>query len=143
MYYKIYTDGSCRGNPGPGGWAVLIKNMENGSEKILKGGDVNTTNNKMELTAILNALAEFTPNSEKPTNLKIYSDSKYCVSGINSWLEGWKRINFKGKKNVDLWKAYIQLSDGHNISIEWVKAHNGHTENELVDSIAYEEASKF
>ena len=143
MNYIIYTDGSCRGNPGPGGWAALIKNMDTGGEEILRGGASKTTNNIMELTAICQALTEFTPDSQNPPKIKIYSDSQYCVKGISEWLSGWIKCNFKDKKNVDLWKAYLQLSDGLDIEIEWVKAHNGHPENELVDSIAFEEASKF
>jgi len=143
MNYEVFTDGSCRGNPGPGGWGALIKNMDNGGEEILRGGNPKTTNNIMELTAICQALTEFQPNTENPPKIKIYSDSQYCVKGINEWLSGWVKVNFKGKKNVDLWKAYLQLSDGLDITATWVKAHNGHPENELVDSIAFEEASKF
>jgi ribonuclease HI len=143
MKYEVFTDGSCRGNPGPGGWCALIKNMETGVEEIIRGGAAKTTNNIMELTAICQALTEFTPDSQNPPQIKIYSDSQYCVKGIMEWLPGWVKVNFKGKKNVDLWKAYLQLSDGLDIEVEWVKAHNGHPENELVDSIAFEEASKF
>jgi len=143
MNYTIYTDGSCRGNPGPGGWAALIKNMDSGDEQLLKGGSLNTTNNQMELMAILESLAEFVPNSENPPKLTIFSDSSYCVKGITEWLPGWIKSNFKGKKNVKLWKTYIELSDGLDIDIKWVKAHNGHPENELVDSIAFKEATKF
>lgn len=143
MNYVVYTDGSCLGNPGPGGWAALIKNMDTGTEEILRGGEKKTTNNKMELMAILQALAEFAPCPENPPRIKIYSDSNYCIKGINEWLPGWIKCNFKDKKNVDMWKAYIQLSEGLKITAEWVKAHNGHPENELVDTIAREEASKF
>lgn len=143
MNYAIYTDGSCRGNPGPGGWAALIKNMDNGNEKILRGGEASTTNNIMELTAIINALTEFMPSASESPKITIYSDSDYCVKGIKEWLPKWIKTNFKDKKNVELWKNYIELSEGLNIDIKWVKAHNGHYENELVDSMAYEESSKF
>lgn len=143
MNYEIYTDGSCLGNPGPGGWAALIKNMDTGCEEILRGGNPKTTNNKMELMAILEALTEFVPDAENPPKIKIYSDSNYCVKGIKEWLPGWVKVNFKGKKNVDMWKAYLKLSDGLDIDINWVKAHNGHPENELVDTIARDEANKF
>jgi ribonuclease HI len=95
MNYVVYTDGSCRGNPGPGGWAALIKNMDTGDEVILRGGDPASTNNKMELTAILEALTEFAPNAEDPPNIKIYSDSNYCVRGIKEWLPGWVKTNFR------------------------------------------------
>jgi len=141
MNYEIYTDGSCRGNPGPGGWGVLIKNMETGEQEILRGSDKNTTNNRMELTAIIKALSEFEVVEGKSPSIKIYSDSKYCVQGATEWIDGWIKVNFKGKKNVDLWKQYLTVSDGLNLEFEWVKAHNGHPENELVDSIAFEEAS--
>ena len=143
MTYEIYTDGSCRGNPGPGGWAALIKNMDTGDEEVIKGGNSKTTNNIMELTAILKSLELFVPHSEEPPKLKIYSDSNYCVKGITEWLPGWIKSNFKGKKNVELWKQYVQLSDGLDIDIQWVKAHNGQPENEFVDSIAFSEASNF
>jgi ribonuclease HI len=143
MNYVVYTDGSCRGNPGPGGWAALIKNMDTGGEEILRGGDPKTTNNQMELMAILQALAEFVPCQENPPKIKIYSDSSYCVKGISEWLPGWVKCNFKGKKNVDMWKAYLKLSDGLDVTMEWVKAHNGHPENEMVDTIACEESAKF
>ena len=143
MKYVVYTDGSCLGNPGPGGWCALIKNMDTGGEEILRGGEKKTTNNQMELMAILQALAEFVPCAEDPPKIKIYSDSNYCVKGISEWLPGWVKCNFKDKKNVDMWKAYLKLSDGLDVKIEWVKAHNGHPENEMVDAIAREEASKF
>jgi|SaaInlStandDraft_4_1057021.scaffolds.fasta_scaffold13496_4 ribonuclease HI len=143
MNYEIYTDGSCRGNPGPGGWGVLIKNMDTGGEEILRGGTPKSTNNIMELTAVIRALGEFAGNSEDPPNLTIYSDSKYVVKGATEWLPGWIKSNFKGKKNVELWKKFLKESDGINIDFKWVKAHNGHPENELVDSIAFEEASKY
>jgi len=142
MQYEIYTDGSCLGNPGPGGWAALIKNLDTGGEEIVRGNEPQTTNNKMELTAIIKAIGEFVPDSNDPPKIKIYSDSAYCVRGISEWLPQWVKINFKGKKNVDLWKTYLKMSDGLDISIEWIKAHNGHPENSLVDSIANEEANK-
>lgn len=139
--YEIFTDGSCRGNPGPGGWAALIRNMSTGDEEVISGNDPKSTNNIMELTAILKALCMFIPNAEDPPKIKIYSDSTYCVKGISEWLPGWIKCNFKGKKNVDLWKAFVKLSDGLDIEMEWVKAHNGHPENEIVDKLAFEAAS--
>ena len=139
---EIYTDGSCRGNPGPGGWGVLLKNTNTGEEKILRGGELKTTNNKMELHAIIEAIKVYQLN-DHPPKLKIYSDSTYCVKGITEWLPNWIKTGFKGKKNVELWKSYVQLSKGLDIDVQWVKAHNGHPENELVDRIAFEEASKY
>jgi len=143
MKYSVYTDGSCKGNPGPGGWAVLIKNMDTGNEEILRGGSKSTTNNIMELTAVIQALSEFGGSAENPPQIMIYSDSTYVVKGATEWMPGWIKAQFKGKKNVDLWKKYLRVSDGLDISFTWVKAHNGHPENELVDSIACEESGKF
>ncbi len=146
MKYKIYTDGSCKGNPGPGGWAVMIKNMDTGAEEILRGGENHTTNNKMELTAIIRALEEFVGNTAAPSEIHIYSDSKYCVDGVTKWMpnwikNNWKAANRKPVKNQELWREYLELSDGLNIKLSWIKAHNGHPENELVDTIAFEEAT--
>jgi ribonuclease HI len=143
MSITIYTDGSCRGNPGPGGWATLIKKSNGGEEKVLHGSNEKTTNNVMELTAIIEALREIQLSTDTTLPIKIYSDSTYCVKGISEWLPGWIKTNFKGKKNVDLWKDYISCSKGLNITVEWVKAHNGHEENEFVDRLAFEEASRY
>jgi len=148
MRYEIYTDGSCKGNPGPGGWGILIKNMETGEQEILRGGDPETTNNKMELTAIIRALEEFEVVDNQSPKIKIYSDSNYCIKGITEWMDGWIKKGWKNaaKKpvaNQDLWKQYLAVSDGLDLEFEWVKAHNGHPENELVDDIAFSEASKF
>lgn len=143
MNYAIYTDGSCRGNPGPGGWGVLIKNLDTGDDEVLRGGSPKTTNNIMELTAIIRALEEFEVVDNQSPKIKIYSDSQYCIKGATEWIQGWIKSNFKGKKNVELWKQYLIVSDGLDVEFEWVKAHNGHPENELVDDIAFAEASKF
>lgn len=148
MNYEIYTDGSCRGNPGPGGWGVLIKNMETGEQEILRGGEAQTTNNIMELTAIIRALEEFEVVENQSPKIKIYSDSKYCVQGATEWLDGWIKKGWKNAarkhvKNMELWNQYLVVSDGLDLEFEWVKAHNGHPENELVDDIAFAEASKY
>ena len=140
MSYEIYADGSCLGNPGPGGWAAIIRTPD--GDKTIKGGTTHTTNNKMELYAILAALAEIEPSQGKKAKVKIFSDSNYCVRAINEWLYNWKKVNFKGKKNADMWKIYLELVDGFDVNAIWVKAHNGHPENELVDSLAYQEAKK-
>lgn len=148
MRYEIFTDGSCRGNPGPGGWGVLIKNLDTGSEEILRGGDPKTTNNIMELTAVIRALEEFEVVDNQSPKIKIYSDSNYVVKGITEWMvgwiaKGWKTAARKPVKNKELWKQYLTVSDGLDIELEWVKAHNGQPENELVDDVAFSEASKF
>lgn len=137
----IYTDGSCRGNPGPGGWAALI--VDGDDESIIRGGEKETTNNRMELTSIIKALEEITPNSDNPPKVTIFSDSTYCVKGINEWLPGWIKSNFKGKKNIDIWREYLKVSNGIDVTLKWVKAHNGHPQNEMVDSIAFSEATNF
>ena len=142
MNFELYTDGSCLGNPGRGGWAALIKNIDTGEEKTISGGEEKTTNNRMELLAILNGLKALPLCSQNNNKIKIYSDSSYCVKGISEWLPGWVRCNFKDKKNVDLWKEYLVVSKNLDIVVEWVRAHNGHPENELVDSVARAEASE-
>lgn len=143
--FEIYTDGSCRGNPGPGGYgAIIVDNLE-GVEYIINGGVKHTTNNIMELTAIIEALEPFKGSRSE---IKLYSDSQYCISGITDWMSGWIKRGWKNaaKKpvaNKDLWLKYLDVSEGLTIHYEWVKAHNGHPMNERVDTIAFNEASKF
>jgi len=131
---EIFTDGSSLGNPGPGGWCAILRYKN--YEKILKGGDEHTTNNKMELKAVIEALKAL----KEPCEVDIYSDSTYVVKGINEWLENWKKKNFKNVKNEDLWKEFIEVSRPHKLNMFWVKAHNGHNENEKCDKIARDEA---
>ncbi|MEO1923121.1 MAG: ribonuclease HI [Nautiliaceae bacterium] len=131
---EIFTDGSSLGNPGPGGWCAILRYKN--YEKILKGGESYTTNNKMELKAVIEALKAL----KEPCEVDIYSDSTYVVKGINEWLENWKKKNFKNVKNEDLWKEFIEVSRPHKLNMFWVKAHNGHNENEKCDKIARDEA---
>jgi ribonuclease HI len=133
---EIFTDGSCLGNPGSGGWCAILRYKEN--EKILSGGEKNTTNNRMELTAVIEALKAL----KEPCEIELYSDSTYVLKGLNEWLENWIKKDFKKVKNVDLWKKYVEVSKPHKIHINWVKGHSGHTENEICDKIAKEEAEK-
>jgi ribonuclease HI len=133
---EIFTDGSCLGNPGNGGWCAILRYKEN--EKILSGGEKNTTNNRMELTAVIEALKAL----KEPCEIELYSDSTYVLKGLNEWLENWIKKDFKKVKNVDLWKKYVEVSKPHKIHINWVKGHSGHTENEICDKIAKEEAEK-
>ena len=147
MKYEIFTDGSCLGNPGPGGWGVLIKNLETGTEEVLRGGSKETTNNIMELTAVIRALEEFEVVDGISPKLTIYSDSNYVIKGATEWIDNWVKNNWRNAskkpvKNKELWQQFLSVSDGLDISFVWVKGHNGHTENELVDSIAVEEAEK-
>lgn len=132
---EIYTDGACRGNPGPGGWGALLRYKD--SEKMLKGAELNTTNNRMELQAAISALESLT----RACNVKLVTDSRYVMDGIQSWLpnwkkRGWKTANKKPVKNEDLWRRLDQLADRHEIDWQWVKGHSGHMENELVDQLA-------
>ena len=131
----IYTDGACRGNPGPGGWGVLIEYGE--STKQLYGGDNSTTNNKMELTAAIMALKEI----KEPCEIILYTDSKYVLQGIEEWIynwkkRGWRSANKKPVKNIELWKELDELRDEHNIKWNWVKGHSGDSGNETADMLA-------
>ena len=131
----IYTDGACRGNPGPGGWGVLIKYGE--LSKQLYGGDASTTNNKMELTAAIMALREI----KEPCEVILYTDSKYVINGIEEWIHNWKKrgwigSNKKSVKNIGLWKELDELRHEHTIKWNWVKGHSGDPGNETADMLA-------
>ena len=131
----IYTDGACRGNPGPGGWGVLIEYGE--SSEQLYGGDFSTTNNKMELTAAIMALKEI----KEPCKIILYTDSKYVLQGIEEWIHNWKKRGWRGAnkkpvKNIELWKELDELRDEHNIKWNWVKGHSGDPGNETADMLA-------
>lgn len=136
---ELFTDGACKGNPGPGGWAALLRLGPH--EKEMSGGERDTTNNRMEMTAVirgLNALIE-------PCQVELYSDSKYVIDGITKWVEGWKRrgwINASKKpvRNADLWHDLIEVAAKHEIEWHWVRGHNGHIENERVDQLASDAA---
>jgi ribonuclease HI len=132
---EIFTDGACRGNPGIGGWGVLLRFRE--KEKTLHGGEAHTTNNRMELTAVIKGLEALS----KPCEVSVTSDSKYVLSGITQWMENWKARGWKtaAKKpvqNVDLWQQLDQLTHAHSIQWKWVKGHSGHRENEIADQLA-------
>ena len=133
---EIFTDGSCLGNPGNGGWCAILRYKNN--EKILSGGEKETTNNRMELIAVIKALEAL----KEPCEIELYSDSTYVLKGLNEWLENWIKKNFKKVKNVDLWKKYIEVSKPHKIHINWVKCHSRNKENEIFNKIAKEEAEK-
>jgi ribonuclease HI len=134
-HVEIFTDGACRGNPGPGGWGALLRFKD--SEKRLKGAVSETTNNRMELQAAISAL-ESLPRSYK---IQLTTDSRYVMDGIQQWLpnwkkRGWKTASKKPVKNEDLWRKLDELVSAHEIDWYWVKGHSGHTENELVDQLA-------
>lgn len=133
-HVKIYTDGACIPNPGPGGWAALLRSGKH--EKVLTGGDPDTTNNRMELTAAVEALNSL----KQPCEIDFYTDSNYLKLGITEWLPAWRRRNWRRKggalANVDLWKALDQAVKIHRIHWHWVRGHAGHPENERVDQLA-------
>tara|TARA_B100000925_G_C21695710_1_gene340170 strand:- start:54 stop:485 length:432 start_codon:yes stop_codon:yes gene_type:complete len=131
----IYTDGACRGNPGIGGWGALMSYKE--EVKELYGGEVDTTNNKMELRAVIEGLNTL----KEPCSVKVFTDSKYVMEGINSWIHNWKKNNWKTAnkkdvKNKDLWIQLDKLVSKHNISWEWVKGHSGNPGNDKADELA-------
>ena len=132
---NIWTDGACSGNPGPGGWGVLIK--FNNSEKKLSGSEKNTTNNRMEMVAVINALQFI----EIQSSINLFTDSKYVKDGITKWIHGWKKNNWRNSqkkevKNKDLWIELDTLSQKHRINWIWVKGHSGNIENDIADELA-------
>ena len=132
----LYTDGACSGNPGPGGWGAIL--VFGGKEKEMSGGDPNTTNNKMELTAAIEGLCAL----KEPCIVNLFSDSKYLIDGMTkgwarSWKsKGWKKSDGKPALNVDLWDKLLALDDKHEITYNWVKGHAGHPKNERCDALA-------
>ncbi|MGH1461756.1 MAG: ribonuclease HI [Neptuniibacter sp.] len=132
---EIFTDGACKGNPGPGGWGALLRYGE--TTKQLYGGELDTTNNRMELMAAIMALETL----NRPCEVILTTDSQYVRQGITEWLDGWKKRNWKNAakkpvKNVDLWKRLDVATQPHQIDWRWVKGHSGHPENELADQLA-------
>lgn len=140
---EIFTDGACSGNPGPGGWGAILRWKD--TEKELSGGAVETTNNRMELTAVIEALKVLKVSCV----VSLYTDSKYVMDGVTQWLPNWKKNNWRTTnkksevKNVDLWQQLDELLPKHEILWNWVKGHNGHPENERVDKLAREQAVLF
>ena len=134
---EIYTDGACRGNPGPGGWAALLRMGEH--EREISGGEALTTNNRMELTAVIRALETLT----RPVQARVYTDSEYVRRGMSEWLtawkmRGWRTADRKPVKNQDLWRRLDELRTRHRLEWHWVPAHSGITDNERVDRLANE-----
>jgi ribonuclease HI len=130
----IYTDGAASGNPGPGGYGIVMEWVGKPYKKEFAQGFKHTTNNRMELLAVIEALKKI----KKPGLLiEVYTDSKYVADAIEKkWLDRWQRTGFKDKKNVDLWKEYLRVSQGHHISFHWIKGHNDHPQNERCDALA-------
>lgn len=138
----IYTDGACSGNPGPGGWAAILR--YNGHEKELSGGERETTNNRMELMAVISALTALKESCE----VELWTDSQYIEKAINEgWLAGWKRRGWKRKggelKNIELWQKLDSLLARHKVNFNWLKGHDGHEFNERCDALAVAERDKY
>ncbi|ODS98839.1 MAG: ribonuclease HI [Erythrobacter sp. SCN 62-14] len=137
----IFTDGACKGNPGPGGWAALLRMGT--AEKELVGGAAQTTNNRMEMTAVLEGLKAL----KAPCEVTIHTDSRYVIDGMTQWIFGWQKRGWvnaakKPVANEDLWRALIDAVRPHKVQWQWIKGHAGHPENERVDSLASEEAAR-
>lgn len=141
-HVSIWTDGACSGNPGPGGWGALLRFKD--AEKELFGGEEETTNNRMELTAAIQALEALT----KPCRVDLSTDSQYVKGGITGWIHGWKKngwktANKKPVKNAELWMALDEACAGHEVTWHWVKGHAGHAENERADELARRGMAEF
>ena len=132
----LFSDGSCLGNPGAGGWAYILR--FNKAQKKESGGEVFTTNNQMELKAAIMGLKAL----KEPCEVRLFTDSSYVVNSINEWLANWQKRNFKNVKNVELWQEYLKISKPHKVVASWVKGHAGHPENEECDQMARDEAQK-
>ncbi len=132
---ELFTDGACKGNPGPGGWGALLRLGKH--EKELSGGESDTTNNRMEMTAVIRGLEALI----EPCEVAIYTDSRYVMDGMTKWIEGWQKRGWisaskQPVRNKDLWHELIEAANPHRIEWNWVRGHNGHTENERVDRLA-------
>ena len=136
---EVFTDGACKGNPGPGGWGAILRMGPH--EKEMSGAESQTTNNRMEMTAVIKGLGALI----EPCDVTLYTDSKYVIDGITKWVHGWKRngwINASKQpvRNADLWHDLIEAAQPHKMTWEWVRGHNGHVENERADKLASDAA---
>ena len=132
---EIFTDGACKGNPGPGGWGAVLRS--GGHEKEIAGSEAATTNNRMEMTAVIMALNAL----KAPSEVQLYTDSRYVIDGITKWIFGWQKNGWKNSQkkpvlNADLWQALLDAKKPHKVSWHWVKGHDGHPENERADVLA-------
>ena len=139
---EIYTDGACRGNPGPGGWAALLRMGD--EERELSGGEPLTTNNRMELMAAIKGLEAL----KRPCRVQLFTDSNYVRDGITKWIHGWRRNGWKTAdrkpvKNAELWQELLDATAPHRVEWHWVKGHSGHPENDRADALACAEADRF
>ena len=136
---EIFTDGACKGNPGPGGWGAILRMGHH--EKELSGGDPATTNNRMEMSAVIEALKAL----KEPCEVRLHTDSRYVVDGITKWIFGWQKNGWQNSQkkpvlNADLWAAMVDAKRGHKVEWIWVKGHDGHPENERADQLASDAA---
>jgi len=142
-HYDLFTDGACLGNPGPGGWAYILRNHDADDELVEFGGEPHTTNNRMELTAVIEGLLRL----PQPGEVHIHSDSQYVLNGLRDWMDGWKKRNWTRKgnnpvKNVELWKQLDHLRNRHDLHYHWIRGHTGHLENERCDRLATDAAKQ-
>lgn len=143
-HVELFTDGACSGNPGPGGWAFILRHPASGKEVERSGGEAQTTNNRMELMAVIEGLRAV----KRPSAIDIYSDSQYVLKGLGEWLDGWKAKGWRtaGKqpvKNRDLWEILDGLREIHALDFHWIRGHNEHPENERCDALAVEQRDRF
>lgn len=143
-HVELYTDGACSGNPGPGGWAFILRHPVSRAEKVDSGGEAETTNNRMELTACIRGLASLT----RPSRVELYSDSQYVLNGLKEWIDSWKKRGWKTAakqpvKNQDLWERLDELRRTHDLRFHWIRGHNEHPDNERCDRLAVEAARRF
>ncbi len=136
-HVHLFTDGACSGNPGPGGWAYILRHPATGKEREASGGDPDTTNNRMELLAVIEGLRAL----KSPSRVDVYSDSKYVLGGLSEWLDqwkarGWRTAGKKAVKNEDLWRILDDLRARHTLDFHWIRGHNEHPENERCDQMA-------
>ena len=137
---EVFTDGACKGNPGPGGWGAILRMGHH--EKELSGGEAQTTNNRMEMTAVIKALAAL----REPCAVTVHTDSRYVIDGMTKWIAGWQKrgwVNASREpvKNADLWREMLDATARHKVAWQWVKGHDGHPENERADRLASDAAS--
>jgi ribonuclease HI len=133
----LFTDGACSGNPGPGGWAFILRHPASGKEIERSGGEARTTNNRMELSAVIEGLSSLT----RPSKVEVWSDSKYVLNGLREWMDswkarGWRTADKKPVKNQELWQALDTLKSKHDMTFHWIEGHAGHPENERCDQLA-------
>lgn len=144
---ELYTDGACSGNPGPGGWAFILRHRTSGKEMEKSGGEADTTNNRMEMLAVINGLEALS----RKCRVLLYTDSKYVCDGLDKWVAGWKKNGWRRRtkngwgelKNVELWQRLDELSSQHDLQLNWVRGHSGHPENERCDELAVAASQKY